>query len=69
LSSSPQKRSTQTELDTHDGEPSRVGTVVNVALLRPGVDKETVLARIASVSVDPDADGDSIIHVYMDEIR
>jgi len=60
---------TQTELDIHDGEPPRVGTVVNVALLRPGVAKETVPARIASLSVDPgNADGDPIIHVYMDEI-
>jgi hypothetical protein len=59
---------TQTELDAHDGEPPRVGTVVNVALLQPGAN-ETVPARIASLSLDPDnGDGDPIIHVYMDEI-
>jgi hypothetical protein len=60
---------TRTELNTHDGEPPRVGTVVNVLLLQPGVTDETVPARIASLSVDPDnGDGDPIIHVHMDEI-
>jgi hypothetical protein len=42
--------------------------VVNVALLQPGAN-ETVPARIASLSLDPDnGDGDPIIHVYMNEI-
>jgi hypothetical protein len=60
---------TQTEIDTHHGAPPRVGAVVNVALLRPGVAKETIPARVKSLSVDPDnADGDPITHVYMDEI-
>jgi hypothetical protein len=43
--------------------------VVNVALRRPGAANETVPARIASLSVDPDnSNGNPIIHVYMDEI-
>jgi hypothetical protein len=41
--------------------------VVNVALLQPGAN-ETVPARIASLSLDPDNGGDPIIHVYMNEI-
>jgi hypothetical protein len=55
---------TQTELDIHDGEPPRVGTVVNVI-----VADETVPVRIGSLSVDPsEAEDDPIIHVYMDEV-
>jgi hypothetical protein len=51
-------------------EPPRVGAVVNVALLRPGVARETVSARIASLSTELDnADGEPTIHVFMDEIR
>jgi hypothetical protein len=60
---------TQTELDTHDGKPPGVGSVVTVALRRPDATNETVPARIASLKADPaKADGDPIIHVYMDEI-
>ena len=61
---------TQTELEPHDGEPPRVGTVVvvNVAL-QPDLPNETLPARIASLSLDPDdADGNPVVHVYMDEI-
>ena len=55
---------THTELDVHDGEPPGVGTVIDVV-----VADETVPARIGSLRVDPsDADGNPIIHVYMDEI-
>ena len=55
---------THTELDIHDGGPPGVGTVIDVV-----VADETVPARIGSLRVDPsDADGDPIIHVYMDEV-
>lgn len=56
---------TQTEVDTHDAEPPRVGAVVKVALLKPGVAKEIVEGRIASLSVEPDnADGNLVIRVF-----
>jgi hypothetical protein len=56
---------TQTELDMHEGGPPCVGSMVNVV-----VADETVPGRIGSFSVDPSkaADGDPIIHVYVDEI-
>jgi len=57
-------RRTLTELDAHDGEPPGVGIVIDVV-----VADETVPARIDSLRIDPsDADGNPIIHVYMDEI-
>ena len=59
---------TQTELNTHDGEPPRVGTLLNV-LLQAGDGNETVAVRIGSLSVEDNADGIAIIHVYMDEIK
>jgi hypothetical protein len=42
--------------------------VVNVAL-QPDLPNETLPARIASLSLDPDDfDGNPVVHVYMDEI-
>jgi hypothetical protein len=56
---------TQTELDIHDGEPPRVGTVINVV-----VAGKTVPVRICALSIDPSkVEDDPIIHVYMEEIN